>query len=163
MQYTCCDTSFGPIYVAWTEQGIACVSGEEESDEAFRARCRAYTGRTPERDDSRQAELQAVLQGWLDGVPYEGPIDLSSLSPFARDVLAACRAIPRGQVRTYADLAAAIGRPRAVRAVGGALRRNPVPLLIPCHRVVRRDGTIGQFNMGGPEVKRRLLQLEGAL
>jgi len=66
-------------------------------------------------------------------------------------------------VRTYADLAVAIGRPKAVRAVGNALSRNPVPLLIPCHRVVRRDGSLGQFNMGGPEVKRRLLELEGAL
>ena len=90
-------------------------------------------------------------------------MDLSFVSPFEQAVLAACRAIPRGEVRTYADLAAAVGRPGAARAVGNAMRRNPVPLLVPCHRVVRRDGTIGQYSMGGPEMKRRLLQLEGAL
>jgi len=162
MQYTRCETSFGSIYVAWTERGIACLSAEETTDEAFLARCRACTGKTPARDDSRRAELQRMLQGWLDGEPYEGPIDLSPLSPFDREVLTACRAIPRGQVRTYAELAAAAGRPRAARAAGNALRRNPVPLLIPCHRVVRKDGSIGQFSMGGPEVKRRLLELEGA-
>ncbi len=161
MRYTCCDTSFGPIYVAWTAHGIACLSGEERTDEAFRARCRTCTGQSPDRDDSRRPELQRMLQGWLEGEPYLGPVDLSSLSPFAREVLAACRAIPRGEVRTYAQLAAAVGRPRAARAVGSALRRNPVPLLIPCHRVLRGDGTIGQYNMGGPEVKRRLLELEG--
>lgn len=164
MKYTRCQTSFGCIYVAWTEAGIACVSAEEESDEAFVARCEAYTGCRPVPDDGRREEMQAVLQGWLDGVPYVGPIDLDTrLSPFARAVLAACRAIPRGEVRTYGELAAQIGKPGAARAVGGALRRNPVPLLIPCHRVIRGDGAIGEFNMGGPAVKRRLLQREGAI
>lgn len=162
MKYTVCSTSFGPIYVAWTEKGIACLSGEERTDEAFLARCQAYTGSMPVRDDGRQAELTAALQAWLGGEPFTGSIDLSGLSPFAQAVLGACRAIPRGETRTYSDLAAAIGKPGATRAVGSALRRNPVPLLIPCHRVVRRDGVIGQFNMGGPEVKLRLLQLEGA-
>jgi methylated-DNA-[protein]-cysteine S-methyltransferase len=162
MKYTVCGTSFGPIYIAWTEQGIACLSGEEESDEAFRARCHAYTGRTPTRDDGRQAEFQSAIQAWLDGAPYAGRIDLSHLSPFAQAVLCACREIPRGETRSYGDLAEAIGKPGATRAVGSALRRNPVPLLIPCHRVVRRDGVIGQYNMGGPQVKLRLLQIEGA-
>jgi len=147
--------------VAWTERGIACLWAGEGGDEAFRARCRAQTGRTPVRDDGRRAELQAMLQGWLAGQPYDGPVDLSPLSPFDREVLTACRAIPWGEVRTYAQLAAAVGRPRAARAVGSALRRNPVPLLVPCHRVVRRDGSLGQYSMGGPEVKRRLLALEG--
>jgi len=163
VKYTRCHTSLGPIYVAWTEKGIACLSLEEEGDEAFRASCRECTGQTPVRDDSRRAELEAVLEGWLAGEPYDGPVDLSFLSPFEQAVLAVCRAIPRGEVRTYADLAAAVGRPGAARAVGNAMRRNPVPLLVPCHRVVRRDGTIGQYSMGGPEMKRRLLQLEGAL
>ncbi|BAD40011.1 methylated-DNA--[protein]-cysteine S-methyltransferase [Symbiobacterium thermophilum] len=162
MEYTCCETRLGPIYVAWTAQGIACVAAGEGEEEAFRARCRALTGQSPVRNDGRRAELERMLQGWLEGEPYDGPVDLSPLSPFDREVLAACRAIPRGEVRTYGELAAAVGRPRAARAVGGALRRNPVPLLIPCHRVVRSDGTIGQYSMGGPEVKRQLLAMEGA-
>nr|PZN73374.1 MAG: cysteine methyltransferase [Bacillota bacterium] len=162
MRYTCCETSLGTIYVAWTDRGIACLSVGEGGEEEFRSYCRALAGQAPERDDSRRAELQKALQGWLEGEPYDGPVDLSPLSPFEREVLAACRAIPRGQVRTYAQLAAAVGRPRAARAVGNALRRNPVPLLIPCHRVVRSDGTLGEYSMGGPEMKRRLLALEGA-
>lgn len=163
MWYTVCESSMGPIYVAWTERGIACLAAGEGSDEAFQARCRAYKGVTPARSDRRRDELAAALQGWLDGEPFAGPIDLSGMSSFAQAVLAACRAIPRGEACTYADLAKAVGKPGAARAVGTALRRNPVPLLIPCHRVVRSDGVIGQFNMGGPEVKKRLLRLEGAL
>lgn len=162
MWYTCCSTSIGPLYVAWTDRGIACLSGEEQSDAAFIARCRAYTGVTPVRSDERQAEFQRALQDWVDGVPYPGPIDLSGCSPFAQQVLAACRAIPRGETRTYGELAAAVGKPGAARAVGTVMRRNPVPLLIPCHRVVRSDGVIGNYNMGGPAVKRRLLEMEGA-
>lgn len=162
MWYTRCETSFGPLYVAWRAGGIACLSGEEESDAAFSDRCAAYTGERPVRSDERQAEFQAALQRWVDGEVFDGPIDLSGVSPFGQAVLAACRAIPRGEVRTYADLARAIGKPGAARAVGTALKNNPVPLLIPCHRVVRGDGVIGQFNMGGPEVKKRLLQMEGA-
>lgn len=162
MWYTVVETSIGPLWVAWTEAGIACLSGEEREAEAFVARCREYTGVTPVRSDERQAEFQAALQGWVDGQPYQGPIDLSRFSAFAQAVLAACRAIPRGETRTYADLARTVGKPGAARAVGTAMRRNPVPLLIPCHRVVRGDGVIGNYNMGGPDVKRRLLHMEGA-
>lgn len=162
MQYTRCESSLGGIYVAWTAHGIACLSAEEQSDLEFLARCRAYTGQHPVRDDSRQAAFQAALQAWLESGRYDGAIDLTHLSPFAQEVLRVCREIPRGETRSYGDLAEAIGKPGATRAVGSALRRNPVPLLIPCHRVVRKDGVIGQFNMGGPEVKLRLLQLEGA-
>lgn len=162
MWYTLVETSIGPLWVAWTERGIACLSGEERDAESFLARCRAYTGVTPLRSDERQAVFQEDLQRWMDGIPYQGPIDLSRCSAFAQQVLAACRAIPRGETRSYADLARAVGKPGAARAVGTAMRRNPVPLLIPCHRVVRGDGVIGNYNMGGPEVKRRLLQMEGA-
>ncbi|MEO5917984.1 MAG: methylated-DNA--[protein]-cysteine S-methyltransferase, partial [Candidatus Limnocylindrales bacterium] len=67
----------------------------------------------------------------------------------------------RGEVRSYGWIAAEIGRPRAVRAVGTALSRNPVPLVVPCHRVVRSDGTIGQYSLGGPDAKRAVLASEG--
>ncbi|MFZ5827221.1 MAG: methylated-DNA--[protein]-cysteine S-methyltransferase [Bacillota bacterium] len=162
MWYTVVESVLGPIHVAWIAQGIACLAVGEESDEAFVARCRASTGAAPARSDERQGDLAAALQGWLAGEVYQGPIDLTGLSPFAQGVLAACRAIPRGEVRTYAELAAAVGKPGAARAVGTVMRRNPVPLLIPCHRVVRGDGVIGNYSMGGPAVKERLLRLEGA-
>src|SRR5262249_5759625 len=70
--------------------------------------------------------------------------------------------IPRGEVRPYSWIAREIGHPKAVRAVGSALAHNPVPILIPCHRVVKSDGTLGQYSMGGDEAKRRLLAAEGA-
>jgi methylated-DNA-[protein]-cysteine S-methyltransferase len=69
--------------------------------------------------------------------------------------------IPRGEVRTYAWVAREIGRPRAVRAVGSALGHNPIPLLIPCHRVIRTDGTLGDYSAGGTEAKRTILRHEG--
>ncbi len=72
-----------------------------------------------------------------------------------------CPGDPRGEVRPYGWIAAEIGRPKAVRAVGTALAHNPVPLVVPCHRVVRSDGFIGQYSMGGPDAKRRILAAEG--
>jgi methylated-DNA-[protein]-cysteine S-methyltransferase len=76
-------------------------------------------------------------------------------------VLDATRAIPRGQVRSYSAVAVQIGAPAAARAVGTALARNPVPILIPCHRVVRTDGVLGEYSGGGSEVKARILLWEG--
>jgi O-6-methylguanine DNA methyltransferase len=88
--------------------------------------------------------------------------DLSAVSPFGRAVLTKALEIPRGEVRPYSWIAREIGRPLAVRAVGSALARNPIPLLIPCHRVVRNDGTAGQY-IFGTAAKRALLSAEGAL
>jgi O-6-methylguanine DNA methyltransferase len=96
------------------------------------------------------------------GRPGKVPVDLRRLSLFHREVLQATWSIPRGEVRPYGWVAGELGKPGAVRAVGTALARNPIPLMIPCHRVVRSDGTIGEYSMGGPEVKTRLLDHEGA-
>ena len=91
---------------------------------------------------------------------FDVPIRLEG-TDFQLRVWNALRTIPYGQTRTYAEVAAQIGRPKAVRAVGGANHRNPLPLLVPCHRVVGADGSLVGFG-GGLEVKRRLLELEGA-
>jgi methylated-DNA-[protein]-cysteine S-methyltransferase len=86
------------------------------------------------------------------------------LTDFERKVLAATTAIPRGQTRTYKQIAEAIGHPRAFRAVGSALRKNPYPITIPCHRVIRSDGKTGSYSgKGGEAEKKRLLLKEGAL
>ena len=90
------------------------------------------------------------------------PVDISSLSAFGRRVLAACATIPWGATRTYGELAAQVGCPRGARAVGQALGRNPVPILIPCHRVISTDGTLGGFG-AGLAMKSRLLGLEGVV
>ena len=88
------------------------------------------------------------------------PADLSAAPPFHRKVLAALARVPYGRTVTYGQLAARAGRPRAARAVGQAMARNPVPLLIPCHRVVAGGGGLGGFG-GGLDLKRRLLAIEG--
>jgi len=88
------------------------------------------------------------------------PVDLSSIGEFQRKVLEKCAEIPPGEIRPYGWIAREIGNPGAVRAVGTALGRNPVPVLIPCHRVVRTDGRIGNYAYGSP-MKRQLLEQEG--
>ncbi|MBE0466082.1 MAG: methylated-DNA--[protein]-cysteine S-methyltransferase [Candidatus Desulforudis sp.] len=88
------------------------------------------------------------------------PIDWSGYSPFGRTVLEACRKVPFGRTITYTALAREVGKPRAARAVGNALGANRTPLVVPCHRIVRSDGSPGGFT-GGAEWKRRLLLLEG--
>jgi methylated-DNA-[protein]-cysteine S-methyltransferase len=92
---------------------------------------------------------------------FSGRVDLSRLTPFQRRVLQKIRTIPVGEVRSYRWVAKAIGAERAVRAVGTALAKNPVPLLIPCHRVIRSDGRLGEYSGGGPSVKAKLLAFEG--
>ncbi|HEY8517027.1 MAG TPA: methylated-DNA--[protein]-cysteine S-methyltransferase [Candidatus Binatia bacterium] len=105
-------------------------------------------------------EIAQYLRGersWFDVA-----VDLGAAQPFQREVLRAASEIPLGEVRTYAWIAARIGKPGAVRAVGNALGANPVPLLVPCHRVVRSDGTMGGYSFGSIDVKRQLLLLERA-
>jgi O-6-methylguanine DNA methyltransferase len=147
------------LYVAFTDRGVAfirtvgSVRDEDEFAEAFR---REFG--MPLRPASRPpAGLAAALQ--LRSTGRDVPVDLRNVSDFERDVLVAARRIPKGQTRPYSWIAHEIGRPRAVRAVGTALGNNPVPLLIPCHRVVRADGSLGEYVFGGA-LKERLLRAE---
>ena len=114
-------------------------------------------------DNEAFAPLAEGLRRYFRGDPVDFSLvglDLDGLTPFQRRVLEAVRGIPRGQVQSYGQVAAAIGRPLAARAVGTALAGNPLCLLIPCHRVVASDGRLGGFG-GGTEMKRRMLALEG--
>jgi len=108
-------------------------------------------------------ELQRDLKDYFAGRPvrFEVPIDLSELTEFQRQVLEACAEVEYGRTVSYADLARRLRRPKAARAVGGALGRNPIPLVIPCHRVVASDGSLGGFSAEqGVSLKRWLLDLE---
>jgi methylated-DNA-[protein]-cysteine S-methyltransferase len=88
-------------------------------------------------------------------------LTLSQLSSFTRKVLTACSKIPPGQTVSYSQLAGMIGKPRASRAVGSALAKNPIPLIIPCHRVIHSDGSLGNFSaFGGTDTKKKMLALE---
>lgn len=141
------ETALGPVFVAWNRIGISAVMKTATAEE-FEARFRARFRRTPQ----RSADLPDLA---------ELPFDLRSVTEFERAVLLKAREIPAGEVRTYSWIAREIGRPAAVRAVGSALRKNPVPLLIPCHRVIRSDGHIGEYALGGSDAKRTILAAEG--
>lgn len=110
-------------------------------------------------------EARRQIAEYLAGkrVGFTVPLDLAAATPFQRRVLDAAASIPWGETRSYGWIAAVIGVPRAHRAVGTALARNPVPLLVPCHRVLRHDGALGGFSLGiGPVLKAALLRLERA-
>jgi methylated-DNA-[protein]-cysteine S-methyltransferase len=104
-----------------------------------------------------RTELSEYLRGRR--TVFTVPLDLGELPPFQAQVLEEVLAIPFGQVLSYADIARRIGHPRAARAVGNAVARNPVPILVPCHRVIRLDGTWGHYAFGG-DLKTSLLRLE---
>lgn len=103
--------------------------------------------------------LEAYFRG--EAVEFNDPVDLEKTGPFFSKAWAACKSIPRGETRSYQWLAAQAGQPDASRAAGQAMARNPIPLLVPCHRVVASDGSLCGFG-GGLELKARLLQLERA-
>jgi methylated-DNA-[protein]-cysteine S-methyltransferase len=107
--------------------------------------------------------LQNKIIAYFEGKPvnFNEPLDLANHPAFTKKVLAACKKIPSGKTITYSQLAAMIGKPNASRAVGNALAKNPIPLIVPCHRVIRRDGSIGRFSApGGVPLKKRLIALE---
>jgi methylated-DNA-[protein]-cysteine S-methyltransferase len=118
----------------------------------------------PKFDKNLLKSLQKQIIAYFEGRPLSSvfyPLNLSEFTPFVRKTLAACKKIPSGKTVSYSRLAGMLGKPKAGRAVGNALARNPVPLLIPCHRVIRSDGKIGNFSApGGSALKRKLIALE---
>ncbi|HOS77617.1 MAG: methylated-DNA--[protein]-cysteine S-methyltransferase [Syntrophales bacterium] len=160
------DTPFGPFAVVWSVRadvpGIdrILIPGPGRPVEAtLRAGFPgAASGSCREIDDLAE-RLEASLSGADVGFPLD-TLRLDLCPAFQREVLCADQAIPRGRVSTYGLVATRLGRPGAARAVGTALATNPFPLAIPCHRVIRSDGSLGGFG-GGIEMKRALLAREG--
>lgn len=157
------DTPLGPVWVAAGPSGLVAVeyAGSEDDLRAYLAKL--STGsllRSAEQVAAAKRQVRLYLLGEIRTLDL--PVDLSHVTAFQRRVLEETRRVPRGQVSTYAEIAKRIGNPKAVRAVGQALRRNPIPIVVPCHRVVASDGTLGGY--GGnlrDQRKLDLLKLEG--
>ncbi len=157
-------TRVGPLYAAVNERGVVALDFGL-SEQEFVARVSHRTKATLVRSDDQAATALKQVQEYLDGqrTTFDLPLDMSRMSEFQRRVLNIALKIPRGQYLTYGDVAKAIGKPQASRAVGQALGHNPVPIVIPCHRVLGSDGSLhGYSGGGGIRTKAWLLRLEGA-
>ena len=154
-----------PLFVAFGRGGISLVERADRSDAGdFEAAFRSTFGRPVRRIERAPELIERVIDARLWGKAKTTgtiPVDLHELPEFEQQVLRKVLEIPRGEVRPYAWVAAELGRPLAVRAVGNAVARNPIPFVIPCHRVVRSDGRIGNYGAGGPTAKRAVLESEG--
>lgn len=155
-----CESPLGDVYVGVSRGGVRLLS-REPSPEEFARRYRERHGRllTWYTDEGTRRIAERVAAE-LAGEKVEAPVDLSGTTPFQRRVLEVVRGIPRGEVRPYEWVAREAGSPKASRAVGSVMSQNPVPLLVPCHRVVRNDGTTGSYAFGASE-KIGLLEEEG--
>jgi methylated-DNA-[protein]-cysteine S-methyltransferase len=161
--YRTLDTPLGTLLLAATEKGLVRVAypreGHDQVLEQLAARISPRVLRAPSRLDPAAREIEEYFAGRRRR--FDLPLDLRLASGFRREVLTHLPEIGYGTTASYAAVAAAAGNPKAVRAVGTACATNPVPLVLPCHRVVRSDGSLGQY-AGGVEAKRALLTLEAA-
>lgn len=152
----------GKLFAAVSPRGLCALDfGRRENQFLDRFDPLARLERNPKAVQTVLKQLREYFAG--DRSRFNLPVDISQLTPFQRSVLdVACRITP-GQVWTYHRVAQELGRPRSSRPVGGALARNPIPIVIPCHRVIASDGSLGGYSGGsGLEAKRWLLRLEGA-
>ena len=163
--YASVDSPLGPLTVATTPAGLVRVayagySSQDEILEDLAARLSPRVLEAPARLDPVRRELDEYFEGRRTS--FDVPIDWSLTRGFTREVLKATARIPFGEVGSYASVAGQAGSPRAVRAAGNALGANPMPVVVPCHRVLRTGGALGGYT-GGIERKEFLLRLEGRL
>ena len=154
-------STLGTLFVAFNRRGVSAVD-LAESPEDFEERFAHLHGRAALPIERLPAPIERHLDNAIEtGKPGRLPLDFSALTEFQAAVLRKTAEIPGGQVRPYGWVAREIGKPGAVRAVGSALARNPVPVVVPCHRVVRSDGHLGNYSLGDSDNKRVLLEAEG--
>jgi methylated-DNA-[protein]-cysteine S-methyltransferase len=165
--YTLFRTAIGVAAIAWTSRGISRVWLPEGSSDRLRARLQARVGRPPARETP--SEVAQAIEGIVALLAGERRdladirLDLSGVPEFHRQVYDVARRIPPGSTLTYGQVADALHDPGAARAVGQALGRNPIPIIVPCHRVLAANGGWGGFSApGGVATKQRLLAIEGA-
>ncbi len=164
---------FGPYHLATTERGVVAAEWGV-SREAFETRLARRLAGTLEGSDAAEALLDTltdVIERIIAGEPASTadiPLDVADRPVFDQRVLLAVRDVPWGRTASYGEIARRVGAPRAARAVGGAVGRNPIALLVPCHRIIAADGTLGGYGGDGAldradalERKRALLRREG--
>lgn len=145
LEFDTFDTPLGPLYIIMMDSELVGLTFEKPHVRA---------GSAP---DSLRGELEAYFDGGLR--EFKQNVSFISGTEFERQVWLALSEIPYGETRTYKWMAEQVGRPRGSRAVGQALKKNPIPIVIPCHRVIESDGKLGGFALG-QDIKRRLLQME---
>jgi methylated-DNA-[protein]-cysteine S-methyltransferase len=163
IHYTSLAAPIGRVLVAVGDAGLVRVRFRQ-SESAFVADLERQLGVRAVRSPRETAEVVTQLRAYFAGRRrrFDVPVDLRHVTPFVRRVLTATMQVPAGNLVSYGDIARRIGRPKGSRAVGQALGRNPIPIVIPCHRVIAAGGRIGGYT-GGLAIKRRLLRLEGVL
>ena len=158
------DSPLGKLIVAVTPRGLVRIAYEREAEEeVLRELAEGVSPRVlraPQRTDAARRELEGYFAGTLRA--FDLPIDWTLVHGFALGVLRATARVPFGHVATYGEMAASAGSPRAARAAGNALHINPIPIVVPCHRIVPASGGIGGYG-GGEDRKKFLLELEGAI
>ncbi|HEY7961754.1 MAG TPA: methylated-DNA--[protein]-cysteine S-methyltransferase [Solirubrobacteraceae bacterium] len=162
--YASVDSPFGTFTAASTSEGLVRLAFPEEPLEEVLERLAAKLSPRIVEAPARFEQVRRELDEYFAGArrDFDVALDRVLMSAFAQKVLAATAAIPYGSVSTYTEMAAAAGSPRGSRAAGNALGSNPIPVIVPCHRVLRTGGNLGGYG-GGLNRKRWLLELEGAL
>jgi methylated-DNA-[protein]-cysteine S-methyltransferase len=160
-------TSIGACGIAWNAVGVTAVQLPEGRDDVTQARLARRTGasarRPPEDVTAVIRRIGALLEGGDDDLA-DVAVDLRGVGGFPRQVYEIARTVAPGSTTTYGDVAARLGQPGAARAVGRALGQNPLPIIVPCHRIVAATGGLGGFSArGGAATKRRMLAIEGAV
>ncbi|HEX3290907.1 MAG TPA: methylated-DNA--[protein]-cysteine S-methyltransferase [Gaiella sp.] len=161
--YDVIDSELGPLLAAVTDHGLARISFDPEPERELDALARLAGRRVlraPRALDGARRELDDYFAGRRTAFDLE--LDLRGLTAFTLRVLGELSTVPYGHTETYAELAARAGNPRASRAVGMVMNRNPIPIVLPCHRIVGSSGSLVGYG-GGLERKERLLRLEGAI
>lgn len=158
------DSPFGPIGIAATAKGISHITLKPTKRDGRSAHDAPLSKSDGSKARAHIRRLREQLTRYFAGeaVAFDVPLDLSGGTVFQRAIWRACARIPNGQTRSYAEVARMAGRPAAARAVGNALHNNPVPIVVPCHRVIRSDGSLGGFG-SGVRLKKKLLRLEEAV
>jgi O-6-methylguanine DNA methyltransferase len=161
-RYGTVPSPIGDLLVAVSDEGICEVSFARNGSENFFSELeqRGFTGKS---DQAAIDDAAEQLREYFGGRRqfFDMTVDLSGMTPFTQQVLKATASVPFGKLSTYRDIARTIGKPGATRAVGNALGRNPIAIVVPCHRIVRSDWSIGGYT-GGLDIKQRLLSIEGS-